>query len=212
MRTLFGAALLAGMTLVAAACSDPTRDMEQAATGDAVEESTAAASAESVAVVLTPENTDIQFVGSKVTGSHIGGFRQHEGTVTVDGDRVLQVEVTIDLDTIWTDDKQRDNERLTGHLKSGDFFDAENHPHARFVSTGIAQRDDGRFDVTGNLTMRGVTRSVTFPAAMAYTDGRLTVDANFRINRHDWNVSFPGMEDDLIRDHVGLTLQVNAAG
>jgi len=210
MRTIAGTTLIFALALILAACSDPTRDMEKAQTGDAVEENGNSAAETYTRIALTTANTDIQFLGSKVTGSHIGGFHKYEGHAIVEEGSVRQVEVVIDLDSMWSDDKEDNNKRLTDHLKSDDFFDVENHPTARFASTSITARDDGRHDITGNLTMRGTTRSVTFPATVAYTDGKLTVDAEFVINRQDWNIHFAGMQDDLIRDTVGLTLKVNA--
>src|SRR5262245_65574431 len=82
-------------------------------------------------VTLTGDNTKIEFTGTKPGGKHDGGFKTLTGTATVaDGDFTkLKIETEIDCDSIYSDDPSG---KLTGHLKTVDFFDVKNHPKATF--------------------------------------------------------------------------------
>ena len=102
-----------------------------------------------------------------------------------------------------------DNDRLTGHLKSPDFFDVEKHPTAIFETTSITGSGDNS-KVTGKLTMHGETKEISFPAKIEVKDDAVTVQAEFSINRFDFNMKYPGKADDLIREGVVLRLDVKA--
>jgi len=97
-------------------------------------------------------------------------------------------------------------------LKTADFFDVAKFPEATFVSTSIkAGGENGAtHTVTGNLTLHGVTKSITFPATISVTGGVATVDANFAINRKDFGINYPGAQDNLIRDDVVMKLTIHA--
>ncbi len=157
-------------------------------------------------VYIIEEGSTVGFTGSKITGSHEGGFNQFSGEIVlVDGDPAAsRVSFTIDTTSLWTD-----AEKLTGHLKSPDFFDVETYPTAKFVSTGIAATEGG-YEVTGNLDLHGVTKQITFPAAIAVTDGVVTATAEFFVMRFDFNIVYPGRPDDLIRDEVVIRLNITA--
>ena len=208
MRVLFP--MLVAAALLAAACSDPTANLARATTGSAAE----VTRAEGKTLKFSHEGSAVEFVGSKVTGTHKGGFQAFRGTAIIsdDGSKLLQVEVEINVDSIWTDDPSATNEKLTGHLKSGDFFDAANHPKAKFVSTEIkAGGEGGTHTLTGNLTMRGITKGISFPANVTLQGGKLTADAAFKVNRKDFGMKYDGKADNLIRDDVGITLKVSAS-
>jgi polyisoprenoid-binding protein YceI len=167
----------------------------------------AAADAAGETIYRLGPDTKIQFVGSKVTGSHDGGFSAFEGKIQlVDGDPTRSwVHVSIDTTSLWSD-----NPRLTEHLKSPDFFDVVNHPLASFRSTSIARADAG-YTVTGNLSLHGVEKTVSFPATIAVEDGRVRASAEFFIKRFDFGIEYKGKADDLIRDEVVIKLDLVAA-
>ncbi|NNC87752.1 MAG: YceI family protein [Akkermansiaceae bacterium] len=152
------------------------------------------------------DNSKIGFVGSKVTGSHEGGFKEFTGHFTIaDGKPVgTDHKVEINLRSTWAD-----NPRLARHLKGPDFFDVPRHPMAVFDVTSIEKIDTG-YSVTGNLTLHGVTKSITFPATVSQNGKVAKIKAEFDINRFDWGIAYPGKSDDLIRKEVVLKLDLEA--
>jgi polyisoprenoid-binding protein YceI len=154
--------------------------------------------------VIRAEST-IGFVGSKVTGSHTGGFKSFSGVVHVaDGKIVGNPEIKIGMDSIWSD-----NDRLTGHLKSADFFDTATHPVSTFTVTKV-EASGTQHQVTGNLKLHGVAKSISFPASIQVAEAAVSVKADFAINRKDFNINYPGRPNDLIRDNVVLKLDFKA--
>jgi polyisoprenoid-binding protein YceI len=105
-----------------------------------------------------------------------------------------------------------DQEKLTGHLKSGDFFDVEKFPKATFTSTEIKPGGAGgaTHTITGNLELHGVKKSISFPAKVTVDASAVKADAEFVINRKDFGLVYPGKPDDLIKDEVLIKLHVTA--
>lgn len=206
MRVGIAVTILTGLMFVMA-CSDPAADKSRAVTGEA----TQVASPQNVAgqkYLITPQNSKVEFTGSKVTGSHEGSFQKFSGEIDYAGaPEKSRVSITMDVNSLTTDDP-----KLTEHLKTPDFFDAAKFPDAKFVSTEIKPGGEkgASHTVTGNLTMHGVTKAVTFPATIAITPDAATVDANFSINRKDFGINYAGARDNLIRDDVVLKLTVRA--
>jgi polyisoprenoid-binding protein YceI len=109
--------------------------------------------------------------------------------VTV-GEAGAKIEVEIDCDSIYTDDK-----KLTQHLKSGDFFAVKDHPKSTFKSTKVEKKDSGAV-VTGTLAIRGKEKEISFPVEMQAGD-TLVLKGEFKINRTDWGMTYgAGMIDD----------------
>lgn len=187
------------------ACSNPASNAPKAVTGEAGSTSNAPATSEKY--LITPENSKIDFIGSKVTGSHNGSFKKFSGVIDYAGQpEKSRVSLTIDTESIETDTPD-----LTKHLKTADFFDIAKFPKATFESTEIKPGGDkGTHTVTGNLQLHGVTKSVTFPATINASPGVITVQANFAINRKDFGINYAGAADNLIRDDVVLNLNVRA--
>ena len=208
MRLHTKVTILSLLLFVTAACNDPASDTTKAVTGEAAK-TAAPQAAGGQKYTITPANSDIDFIGSKVTGSHNGSFEQFNGEVNyVNNDPTKsQVNVTIDMGSVKTDDP-----KLTEHLKTPDFFDTTKFTDAKFVSTEIKPGGDkgASHTVTGNLTLHGVTKAVTFPATIAVTPDTATVDANFAINRKDFGINYAGAADNLIRDDVVMKLTIRA--
>lgn len=200
-----GAALtLGGVFLtVLLGCANPASNKPEAVVEEATDAIPAATEGRRFVIA---EGSSIGFTGSKVTGSHDGGFHKFNGEIVlVDGRaEASRVSVTIDTTSLWAD-----NDRLAGHLKSPDFFDVASHPQATFESTAIEATQTG-YSVTGNLDLHGVMRSITFPATIEIGDGEIGAEAEFFIRRFDFDISYAGAADDLIRDEVVIRLQLVA--
>ena len=207
-RTLLTATLALGLL---AGCADlgdaPVATTEAAADTDAPIAFTG------TAIPISATDSTVQWTGAKITGNHVGGFRTVDGAVYVDGDAVTGADVEIDMTSVYSD-----NDDLTGHLMSADFFEVETYPSASFRTSDIrpiteadgVQNEDATHMVTGQLTMRGMTNTVSFPATVQRTDGGATVEAAFLIDRTLWGITYPGAQDNLINDQVRLELNVAA--
>ena len=207
MRISIVVTIFSGLIFLSA-CSDPAADKSKAVTGEAARTASPATAAQGTKYAITPQNSKVQFVGSKVTGSHNGSFQAFSGQIDHTGNvETSRVNINIKTDSITTDD-----EGLTKHLKTPDFFDVAKFPEATFVSTAIKPGGEkgASHTVTGNLTLHGVTKSITFPATIAVTPDVATVNANFSINRKDFGINYAGAANNLIRDDVVLTLNVRA--
>jgi polyisoprenoid-binding protein YceI len=172
-------------------------------TGFALLLAAAVTSAADTKYSLTGENTTLTFVGSKAKGKHDGGFKKLTGTATVaDGDLgTLKIEADIDVDSIYTDDT-----KLTGHLRGPDFFNVKENPTATFKTTKVEKSDKG-YTITGDLTLLGKTKSVSFPAKISVEGDTLAIASNFKIDRTNWGMTYGKGQID---NDVALKLEVKA--
>jgi polyisoprenoid-binding protein YceI len=195
---------------VGEASAEATTQPAAAGSGDeaAADEGTAAPSATATLTFGAPDSS-VGFVGSKVTASHEGSFQRFTGTMNLAED-ITQSSFTVEIDT---ESVVTPNERLTGHLKSEDFFDVATYPTASFVSSAITAgaAEPNTHTVTGNFTLHGVTREISFPAMIAVTDEQVTATSEFSINRTDFGIVYAGMADDLIREGVLIKLSIMAS-
>jgi len=143
----------------------------------------------------------LEIVASKITRSHDGSFQQFSGSASLAGDQVQAVNFEVDTASLQTD-----TEKLTAHIKTKDFLDVEKFPKASFKSTSVVAKPVGSatHEITGQLTLHGVTQEITFPASIALTPDAVTGRAEIPINRQKFGVVYPGMKDDLIKDVVVL--------
>ncbi len=152
----------------------------------------------------------IEWVGYKtLLGQRIsmeGGFANFEGTLVVVDENPDEsyVEVIVDMNAIFSE-----NTILTTVLKSDIFFDVDNHKTARFASTKIEETDDG-YLVTGNFTVRGITRGIQFPAVIERRGNNVFAAAEFTIDRKQWNVGYDQYEDSVILTEVVVAFEILA--
>lgn len=192
----------------------------EAEVGAAQEAGTISASAVDYSIDTTA--SELTWYGFKPTGRHNGTIAIEDGTIAVENGTVVGGSFTIDMNEIDVLDLEgEDLQKLTGHLKSPDFFAVEEYPTAMFEITEVTpfaettmEEDTSRMDVvvndeevseykienpthaiTGNLTMRDTTLSITFPAKVDITDSQVSAEAKFNIDRTKWNVSY-GDEND----------------
>lgn len=175
----------------------------------------AAATPAAAAVEGLPLTGTISFIGSKVTGSHTGDFKDFKGTVALKDGKAEggKLQFTVQTASLTETDPNPMKEKLEGHLKSPDFFDVEKFPTATFESSEIAAKPGEKgatHVIKGKLTLRGVTKDLEFPATIAIAGKDVTGKSEFAINRKDFGIVFAGMPNDLIRDGVVLKIDVKA--
>ena len=191
-------------------CGNPANNVPKAAvSSETNSEETAAAAAPASSdkvFALSSKDSKIEFIGSKVTGSHKGGFTNFTGELRVTDGKLAATgnKIVIDMNSTWTD-----NSRLTGHLKSPDFFNAAEFPNAEFVSTAIEKKTTN-YMVSGKLTLHGVTKQISFPADIHVSEQAVDVKAQFVLNRFDFEIKYPGKANDLIRKEVVIRMNVKA--
>ena len=205
MRNRLIAMLVVMVALLTYACTDPAANKPKATVGNAAPES-GPPKAGGETLTIAPDNSKVEFVGAKVTKSHSGSFKQFRGTIDLINNSAEQSLVTIDIES---GSVVSDDEGLTTHLKTPDFFDVAKYPKATFVSTKIEPiTTGGTHNVTGNFELHGVKKAITFPATIQIAPDSVTVNAEFSINRKDFGITYPGKADDLIREGVVIKLSL----
>jgi polyisoprenoid-binding protein YceI len=200
MRTTI---IITAAALLIIGCKDPGAEVTAAKVEAPTGEKVAVAPTDETgsSLPINPSNSKVEFVGAKVTASHPGGFTDFSGEVDL-ADPIEQSRIKV---TIQTASLYADKEKLTNHLKSPDFFDVAKFPTATFQSTEI-KKDANQHTITGDLTLHGVTKRISFPATIEASDSQVSANAEFSINRKDFGINYPGMQDDLIRDLVVIKL------
>jgi polyisoprenoid-binding protein YceI len=197
------------VAVVTFGCADPAANKPKATIANAGSESSTAKPAGAETLAISPENSKVEFGAAKVTRSHQGSFKKFSGAIDLVKNSFENSRVTIEIDTssVVTDEDQ-----LTAHLKTADFFDVAKYPKATFVSTKIEPATTGgaTYNVTGNLDLHGVKKSITFPATIQVAPDSVAVNAEFAINRKDFGIVYAGKADDLIRDGVVIKLTIKA--
>jgi polyisoprenoid-binding protein YceI len=167
--------------------------------------------------VLDPSHTRIGFVARHAMVTKVRGqFNEYEGSAVVDADDFTKstAQLTIQAASIDTRNEQRD-----AHLKSNDFLALEEYPQITFVSTGVRQTGDNSLELTGDLTIKGVTNSITVPFEFegAATDpfGNLRVgfEGSVVINRKDYGVNWNAALEAggvLVSEKVTLEFEISA--
>lgn len=136
----------------------------------------------------------------KWTGYHLAKSYEHTGFVTLksgnlitDGEKITGGEFVIDMNTITDVDLKdaKDNAKLTNHLKSEDFFAVSQFPEAKLVITGSEKTGDNTYKTTADLTIRGITKTITFDTKVTkLTDTEIVASADFNVKRTDFKVMY----------------------
>ena len=156
-------------------------------------------------VAVTPDTTTIQFVGKHTDErpDRTGVFAAFAGSIQVDEGSQMVESISLEIDT---NSLTTAIERLTTHLKSGDFFEVQEFPTATFQSTSVAKGSGaGQIDVRGNLNLHGVEKEISFPATVTMSDAGLTLTSEFVIDRTDFGITFG---PDNIKSDIDLTVVV----
>lgn len=204
--------------IVFAACNSPKGDA--AATTDAQDVTVADANAE----YSVDSTSTVTWTGSKPTGSHTGKLTITSGNILVKDNMVASgSEFVIDINTLTNEDLTEEDGKtnLINHLKSPDFFDVEKFPTAKFVVSDVAPYTadttatlkDANYLVSGNLTLKDSTKNISFPAKIQIEGGKMSVNADFNIDRTMWGMNYKGPnnpQDWFISKEVNLKVNLSA--
>jgi len=168
--------------------------------------------------VIDPTHSEVQFkVKHLVISTVTGSFKNFEGTVETEGDDFsnAKIEFKVDINSIDTNQPQRD-----GHLRSADFFDAEKYPHIIFQSTSVTKESDEDYKLTGNLTIKDVTKTVTFEvehggiASDSYGNTKAGFEIEGKINRKEFGLTWDGVTEAgsiVVGDDIKLQINIQLA-
>jgi len=168
---------------------------------------------------VNPAKSELTWNGKKVAGEHTGKIALKEGTITMDGSKLTGGKFVADMTSITCTDltDKEYNGKLIGHLKSDDFFSTEKHPTASFVVTKATPKSANVYDVTGNLTIKGITKPVTFPVTVTSTasgaeaTGTMTVDRSKYDIKYNSKSFFENLGDKVIHDDFTIEVKLVAA-
>ncbi|SEK59193.1 Polyisoprenoid-binding protein YceI [Chitinophaga rupis] len=137
-------------------------------------------------------NSTLTWTARKVSGQHTGNIRISDGTLELDNNQLQRGSFELDTRSITvTDLKDADsNARLTGHLKSDDFFAVEKFPAANFTINSVTPVSGNQHKVTGKLTIKGITHDISFPATVTINGSKLSAKALVKIDRTRYDIKF----------------------
>ncbi len=154
----------------------------------------------------------VTWKGYKVTGSHDGTIDLKSGFLMMDGNKLTGGEFVIDMTSITNTDMTSGNgkEKLEGHLKSDDFFGVENHPTAKLVIKSSETFNKNSYTVKGDLTIKGITKPVTFVLSMFENKATATmkVDRSKFDVRYGSGSFFDDLGDKTIYDDFDLVVDL----
>lgn len=164
---------------------------------------------------IDPTHSEIQFkVKHLVISTVTGNFKSFDGRLEAEGDNFENADAYFeaDIDSIFTNNEDRDN-----HLKSEDFFDAENYPKLTFESTSFEKTGDDTYKITGDLTIRDVTKEIELEAVHGgtvedpYGNTKAGFEATGSINRKDFGLTWDAVTEAgnvVVGDTVKLQLNL----
>jgi len=210
LATLAGAVLFSAFTGATSSVTAPA---------DTVETTTTKARAYNVVL----DKSELKWNAKKVTGEHFGKINLKSGQMLVEKNKITGGTFVIDMSSLTVDDikDEKMNGKLSGHLKSDDFFGTEKFPEATFVITSVkpvAKAEAGKPNatITGDLTIKGITKPVTFPATLKVEKGVATAMADVTIDRTQYDIRyrssnfFQDLGDKAIYDDFTVSLNVSA--
>lgn len=224
MKKMFSALGLAAALLVAApamaADGGKVKKTKKAKTTKTAKAVTAVA-AETMPV--DTKASKMEWFATKVTGKHNGTVLLRSGSIEATGGRLTGGAFVVDMTSIKNDDlKDADyNAKLVGHLKSDDFFSVEKHPTATFKITSVAPVKDveagkPNYTVNGDLTIKGITNRISFPATVTMSGGQVTALGTITVDRAKFDVKygsnsfFDNLGDKAISNDILINVSVVA--
>lgn len=163
--------------------------------------------------------SDVNWWGYKIAkteaSSHNGKINLKSGNIVMKGNQVVGGTFVLDMTSINATDLSGEYQtKLNNHLKNGDFFEADKFPTATYTITSLKKNSDKVYNyiVKGNLTIKGKTNAVSFPAKIAYSKGVVSlVSDKFTFDRQKFDVAYQSsMQDVLVKDDIDMLVKVTA--
>lgn len=212
--------LIAATTLYSCGGGESTTEVTTETTTEEVSESTEEEGAEAVeaeAYAVNLEESTIGWFGKKaiVEGQHNGNVTLKSGELSISEGTLVGGSFVVDMNTITCEDLEDEemNAKLVGHLKADDFFGVEANPEASLVIKSV-EGDN----ITADVTIKGETNEVTFPATVTEEEGVVTAEAEIVLNRTDFGIKYGSknffadlVDEYVIDDQIKLTVALTAA-
>jgi polyisoprenoid-binding protein YceI len=147
--------------------------------------------------------------------AHNGYLYMSKGELIIEKGQLIGGTVQADMNTLEDERHESDND-LIDHLKSSDFFDVKKYPASTFTITKVESANGGNVNVTGDLTIKGITHAVTFPAKVEVNAGVANATGKVTIDRTKWDVRynsgkfFANLADETISDDIELNIKIVA--
>lgn len=162
--------------------------------------------------------SEINWIGRKVTGAHNGTIAIKSGELVLSNNKLTGGKFTIDTTSIIILDvtDEGTNAQFAGHLASDDFFSSEKHPEAFFTITAVEAIDNSNYNITGNLTIKDITNEVGFVAKVDLNDNKLIASGKIVIDRTKYDMKFrsgnffQNLGDTLIYNDFDLDIDIAA--
>ena len=166
------------------------------------------------------DKSTFKWIGKKVTGSHNGFIKFSAGSISVEKGALVGGSFTVDMNSMNCADLEagKGAEKLMGHLKSDDFFGTEKFPTATMTIKSATAKGGNQYDVKADLTIKGQTNEVMFPATVTVAGGALTATANFNIDRTKYGIRygsgsfFENLGDKAISNDFNVEINLAATG
>lgn len=212
--------VIAGLIAVISSCGDNAPKGDDAT----IQEEQQTAEAQGTQFTVDTAASRVRFVGHGVGKNHPGKFKLTGGSVAVANNQITGGSFTIDIKSMDLEQKGgMFDSKLRPHLMSGDFFDAEKFGTARFDITSVQPYtpnstdtsivDGANFRVSGNFTLRDVTKNISFPAKVDLDGNTLKAKSNFDIDRTQWEMRYGNdktLGDKFISEKVNIELDLQA--
>jgi polyisoprenoid-binding protein YceI len=163
-------------------------------------------------------NSEVKWNGKKVTGEHYGTVDLKSGTLKVEDNMVKSGTIVMEMTSITVEDLTNEsmNQKLTGHLKSDDFFSVDKHPESTLELKEVLLKTGNEYTFTGDLTIKDITHPVTFDGTMDVKNGKLTAKGKVEVDRTLYDIKFrsgrffSNLGDNLIYDTFTLDFDIVA--
>ncbi len=148
--------------------------------------------AKAITYKVDPAKSVMIWNGKKVTGEHTGNVKVADGAFVVEGNKVVGGQFTFDMNSITSTDLTDPtyNGKFIGHMKSEDFFNTAKFPTSSFKITKVTPKGGDQYEVTGNMTIKGITNPVTFPATVKVTGNQITADGKATLDRTKYDIRY----------------------